>query len=565
LAAVLLISGCVPAGPRALLEGANLLEKGKYAEAARKFRVAAELMPGEGRAWNYLGLAYHRGGQPELALTAYQRALSCHYPSAIPRYNLGCLYLELDKYPAAIEQFTAYLQVDPKSALAWQCLGLAQLRSRQHPSAETSFNQALQLNASLAESWNGLGLLRCYRGYYREATNYFTTAIRYGPKYAEPNLNLAIVYHRYLKNPAAALVCYRRYLALAENAPDRARVQEVAERLDRELNPPALAETVQPLIGATQAISGMKTSLLASPVIRTQLMALWPATSLVDRATSPPALSPKPVEKAIVTEAPKPSTSTSALARVEKPVPVTTNAPATASVVPSAAAATNVVTEIAAPRRDSQELTQDHRQSAMTEVAAPPLIISQPSSEPRTSVTEPAESESEPGRYPYQPQLLLGAGDRAEAEKSYRIALQEHKAGRVLSAIDAYQKAVQSDPSYFEAYHNLGFLAFQSGNLPLSLHAYERALIVQPTSAPTRYNFALALQSAQYLQDAALEMERVIAASPQDSRTHLALANLYAQQLHQPLLARQHYERVLALEPQHPQASAIRRWLAANP
>jgi Tfp pilus assembly protein PilF len=171
----------------------------------------------------------------------------------------------------------------------------------------------------------------------------------------------------------------------------------------------------------------------------------------------------------------------------------------------------------------------------------------------------------EPGRYPFQRQLLLRAGDRTEAEKSYRTALQEHKAGRVLAAIDAYQQAVQSDPSYFEAYHNLGFLAFQSGNVPLSLHAYERALTVQPTSTPTRYNFALALQNAQYFQDAAFELEKVIATSPQDTRTHLALANLYAQQLRQPLLARQHYERVLAIEPQHPQAPAIRRWLVANP
>jgi len=62
-----------------------------------------------------------------------------------------------------------------------------------------------------------------------------------------------------------------------------------------------------------------------------------------------------------------------------------------------------------------------------------------------------------------------------------------------------------------------------------------------------------------------VELEKVIAASPQDARPQLVLANLYAQQLQQPLLARLHYEQVLKLDPQHPQAAAIRRWLALNP
>jgi len=33
----------------------------------------------------------------------------------------------------------------------------------------------------------------------------------------------------------------------------------------------------------------------------------------------------------------------------------------------------------------------------------------------------------------------------------------------------------------------------------------------------------------------------------------------------QPVKARQHYLKVLEVEPRHPQAGAIRYWLAANP
>ena len=61
------------------------------------------------------------------------------------------------------------------------------------------------------------------------------------------------------------------------------------------------------------------------------------------------------------------------------------------------------------------------------------------------------------------------------------------------------------------------------------------------------------------------ELEKLLTAHPEEARAHLSLANLYAQQLNQPSLARPHYLKVLAIDPRHPQATAIRYWLAANP
>jgi Tfp pilus assembly protein PilF len=66
------------------------------------------------------------------------------------------------------------------------------------------------------------------------------------------------------------------------------------------------------------------------------------------------------------------------------------------------------------------------------------------------------------------------------------------------------------------------------------------------------------------LQDAAEQFQRMLRANPDDTRAHLSLANLYAQKLNQPSLARDHYRRVLEKEPAHPQAGQIRLWLAAN-
>ena len=91
------------------------------------------------------------------------------------------------------------------------------------------------------------------------------------------------------------------------------------------------------------------------------------------------------------------------------------------------------------------------------------------------------------------------------------------------------------------------------------------ALAIQPDSVDARYNFALALRSAGYAPDAAHELEKILQANPNEVRAHLALGNLYAQPLHDVTRAREHYLRVLALDPANPQATDIQFWLSSNP
>jgi tetratricopeptide (TPR) repeat protein len=156
-------------------------------------------------------------------------------------------------------------------------------------------------------------------------------------------------------------------------------------------------------------------------------------------------------------------------------------------------------------------------------------------------------------------------GDRPGAEKFFNLGAQAHRDGKLTSAITEYLVAVKTDPAYFEAHYNLGLAAFEAGNLPRSLSAYEQALSIKPTDSNTRYNFALALQQAGHVRDAANELEILLTASPRETRAHLTLAQLYAQSLNQKSRAREHYQRVIDLDPKHPQATPIRVWLGANP
>jgi hypothetical protein len=210
---------------------------------------------------------------------------------------------------------------------------------------------------------------------------------------------------------------------------------------------------------------------------------------------------------------------------------------------------------------------------------APALpVIIQPAPAPTPPPTPAPPSDVEPTpvhiiqpaapsfpRYLYLSPRKPAAGDRGGASGAFTQARELEQAARWPDAMQEYQLAAQIDPGWFEAQYNYGVLAYRLRNFNASLDAYEMALAIQPDSVDARYNFALALKAAGYALDAVNELNKVIAANPAEVRAHLALGNLYAQQLNNTSEARAHYLKVLELDPHNPQANDIRFWLSANP
>jgi tetratricopeptide (TPR) repeat protein len=168
-------------------------------------------------------------------------------------------------------------------------------------------------------------------------------------------------------------------------------------------------------------------------------------------------------------------------------------------------------------------------------------------------------------RYNYLSPPKPAAGDRRAAGNVFTQARKAEQNEKWAAALQLYRQAAGLDPAWFEAQYNAGVIAHRLRNFPAALASYEAALAIQPDSVDARYNFALALKAAGYAPDAANELKKIITAKPNEVRAHLALANLCAQSLHDPTQAREHYKKVLELDPLNPQTSDIRFWLAANP
>src|SRR5471030_1234170 len=219
-ALLIFIAGCTPPGPRALLKGKKSLERGDFTSAVEQLKAATTILPANAQAWNYYGVALQHAGQPDDAADAYQRALTLDRDLTEAHYNLGCLWLEQNKFDSAKTEFTSYTLRRSNTPEGWLKLGKAQLGAGEIVPAEKSFSTAYYMNTNDPEALNGFGLARVARGRPREAAQFFATAVQRDSSYAPAILNLATVNAEYLHDSKTALENFRAYLALTPRPAD---------------------------------------------------------------------------------------------------------------------------------------------------------------------------------------------------------------------------------------------------------------------------------------------------------------------------------------------------------
>ena len=604
---LLALTACEPPGARALRRGERLLRDDRPAAAIEPLRQAVVALgtnaPAAALAWNELGLAYHRSGRSADAAQAYANALARDFNLFAARYNRGCLFLEAGNLPAAIAELTTYTTHQPQATDAWMKLGTAQLRARQFEAADHSFQQVLRLNATPAqhaEALNNLGLSQALRRRPRDAFQFFNAALKVVPNYPPALLNQAVVAQQQLNDRALAAEKYRAYRETVPAAGSAA----VLDALIRQMEPPPRIAPVPTNPPPAVASSGNTLVWTAAPPVAAPsnppvVAVTRPAPPVSPVLTSAPPVTPPPpprVEtKPVVAPAgPEPPVQVVTLpAEPEikpaqdilpptKPVANPTNQPPTNAVSPAAPPPPVLVREplrplpAAKPEKRSlmQRINPLHWFGGKSKAPKP---VDEDMSVPvaPTNATEvaptvapvaeaPAPPKPQFPRYRYLSPSAPPAGDRAAAALAYAEGMQAQRQGNPTEAERAYRRAVALAPDYFEAWFNLGMVAHEAADWPQALAAGEQALAIKPTDANARYNFALALARAGYPLDAAAELEKLLAANPAFTEAHLGLAGICADPLGERARAREHYLKVLELDPRHPQAAEIRRWLATN-
>ncbi|MBN9693190.1 MAG: tetratricopeptide repeat protein [Verrucomicrobia bacterium] len=552
--------------------GALEFEAGRWPEAERSLRT-------------YLGLEQNRTNVAAWRL-------------------LGEAQLATQQFDAAERTLSIAVQLAPRETSLRNRLGLALAQKRRWRDAQAQFTEIIRQDPTFADAHLNLAVALQQQGDRRGSLERYRAYLALNPPSPQAEIvRLQVQQLDLLLNPPSVVLTNA-------TLPKPAPVTNVVRTL-----PPAVTPTNIVRTAPTNVVRPPPTNVVVAPPRTTspppvaRITNAAPPAAVVRVATNPPVVPatnppPKPAE---------PVSLPLEVVRVEEPLQIQgardvspadrrTSVPVTNGVAPDPAEVADSAEK--APASNAESTTSSRRTfwQRVNPVAwgnpmkwfrgdddtnRPPVVAAAPAPTPtpastplRTAAPPPATTLPVPAptatnavaertpvrtpqpkpvvaRYKPYPMPALTPGNRAAAEAATLPATTDR--------LTQWQRAVQLDPSWSVGWQQLGRLAMESGRTDLALIASEAAVTLEPKSAPAHQLFAAALAKAGYPADAADQLEQALSLAPGSAQAHLALAGIYARDLAEPDKARPHYERVLILDPQHPQAASIQIWLASQP
>jgi Flp pilus assembly protein TadD len=117
-------------------------------------------------------------------------------------------------------------------------------------------------------------------------------------------------------------------------------------------------------------------------------------------------------------------------------------------------------------------------------------------------------------------------------------------------AIQAYQKAIELDPNYVEAYNNLGIIYQMMGDVDRAFGAYQKATEISPRYEKGYNNLGILLLLKGRYEEALEAFQKVLAINPNNIESHINLGILFKKK-GQWDEAIESYQKALAIEPLH--------------
>lgn len=144
--------------------------------------------------------------------------------------------------------------------------------------------------------------------------------------------------------------------------------------------------------------------------------------------------------------------------------------------------------------------------------------------------------------------------DRSPSGESGPDAATYFRQGEMLEARDgvaaeaAYRKAIELDPSFADAYLNLGAMLCESQHAQAAVSLYDGAVLACPHSALVRFNRALALEDVARFDDAVVSYELSLTLDPSLADAHFNIARL-KEKLGDSQSALRHFNAYRRLQP----------------
>ena len=120
--------------------------------------------------------------------------------------------------------------------------------------------------------------------------------------------------------------------------------------------------------------------------------------------------------------------------------------------------------------------------------------------------------------------------------------------GDYLKAIQAYQKVIELDPGYAEAYNNLGIIYQEIGDFDRALSAYQKAIGINPKYEKALNNLGVLLYLKGHYEESIQAFQKALTINANNVESHINLGILFKKQ-GQVDKAMESYHRALTLNP----------------
>ncbi|MHB8973309.1 MAG: O-linked N-acetylglucosamine transferase, SPINDLY family protein [Pirellulaceae bacterium] len=138
-------------------------------------------------------------------------------------------------------------------------------------------------------------------------------------------------------------------------------------------------------------------------------------------------------------------------------------------------------------------------------------------------------------------------------DAAFLAAMQQHRAGNSARAAEAYERIVRRQPDHAGAWHLLGVVCEENGELERAVEYIRRAISLDETQAAFHNNLGVALRAQGHTPEAEQAYRRALVLDPQyaDAYTNLAVV-LHDLGMHEE--SQRCFEQTLQIQPAHADA-----------
>ena len=137
-----------------------------------------------------------------------------------------------------------------------------------------------------------------------------------------------------------------------------------------------------------------------------------------------------------------------------------------------------------------------------------------------------------------------------EVIQQFNAGVTCYNRSEIVNAIQAYQKVIELDPNYIEAYNNLGIIYQEIGKPEEALKTYQKAVQINPRYEKAYNNMGIIFQLKGEDEKAMEAFKKVLSINPNHIGSHIHLGTLYKKkgQMEKGI---ESYQKALTIDPLH--------------